>query len=65
MVIVVRVSDDDRTTRTGAPGTIHTAGTDHGLSVWRDSDQREECEQSERKRFHFFVLPTNPRPRIR
>jgi hypothetical protein len=45
-VIVVRVSDDDGTTRASTSGTIGATGTNDGVSVWRDSDQRKECEQS-------------------
>jgi len=48
------VSDDDGTTRASTSGTIDATGTNDGVSVWRDSDQRKECEQSERKRFHFL-----------
>jgi hypothetical protein len=44
IVIVVRVSDDDGTTRASTSGTIDATGTNDGVSVWRDSDQRKECE---------------------
>jgi hypothetical protein len=54
IVIVVRVSDDDRTTRTRATGTIDTARAQTTAFASGVTAINAKSEQSERKRFHFL-----------
>ena len=54
IVIVVRVSDDDRTTRTRATGTIDTPRAQTTAFASGVTAINAKSEQSERKRFHFL-----------